>query len=179
LALIERTITQLLNIYKIAWENVISVNPRLEKIESNPQFAQLVSPNEIIALVTLSVKVGSVEGMMNVCIPHMVVEPIMSKLTTRFWYSLAEKEPISDAQEMLESKLRNTYVPVKGLLGKMNITVGDLLELQLGDVLSVDRGVDDEIDVLVGDIYKFKARPGVKGKKSALKITQIIKKEDD
>ncbi|MCL2164287.1 MAG: flagellar motor switch protein FliM [Oscillospiraceae bacterium] len=179
LALLERIIVQLLNIYKVAWENVISVNPRLEKIESNPQFAQLVSPNEIIALVTLSVKVGQVEGMMNVCIPHMVVEPIISRLTTRFWYSLADKEPIANAKEMLEKKLNTTFVTIRGLLGKLNITVGELLELQIGDVLSVDRGVDDEVDVLVGDLLKFKARPGVKGKKAALKITQVYKKEED
>ena len=179
LALLERTITQLLNIYKMSWENVISVNPKLEKIESNPQFAQLVSPNEIVALVTLSAKVGNVEGMMNLCIPHMVVEPIMSKLTTRFWYSLAEKEPIANSKEMLEKRLQSTYVPVKGILGKLNISVGELLELQIGDVLAIERGVDDEVDVLVGDILKFKARPGVMGKKGALKITQILKKEDE
>ena len=179
LALLERTISQLLNIYKAAWENVISVNPRLEKIESNPQFAQLVSPNEIIALVTLSVKIGRVEGMMNVCIPHMVVEPIMSKLTTRFWYSLAEKEPIPGAKENLEKRLQSTFVPVKGELGKLGVTVGELLGLQVGDVLAVDRGVDDEVDVLVGDILKFRARPGVRGKRAALKLTHIYKREDE
>jgi len=180
LALLERTIIQLLNIYKASWENVISVNPRLEKIESNPQFAQLVSPNEIVALVTFSVRAGSVEGMMNICIPHMVVEPIMSKLTTKFWYSLAEKEPIAGAQEKLEKKLQSTYVPVKGVLGSLSLSVGELLELQVGDVLPVERGVDDEIDILVGDILKFKARPGVRGKKTALKVTQVfIKKEDE
>jgi len=117
LALLERTIVQLLNIYKTAWENVISVNPRLEKIESNPQFAQLVSPNEMIALITLSVQIGGVEGMMNMCIPHMVVEPIISRLTTRFWYSLADKEPIANSKEMLENKLSTTCVQVKGYLG--------------------------------------------------------------
>jgi len=59
------------------------------------------------------------------------------------------------------------------------LSVRELLELQFGDVLSVDKGVNDEVDVLVGDILKFKARPGVKGKKSALRVTQVYKKEDD
>ena len=178
-ALMERTISQLLNVYRTSWENVISINPRLEKIETNPQFAQIVSPNEMIALITFSMRVADVEGMMNIAIPYMVVEPIISKLTTEFWYSLAEKGPIPNAKEMLEKKLQSTYVPVRGVLGRTRITVSELLEMQPGDVLTLDRGVDEEVDVMVGELLKFKARPGVKKKKSALRVTQVFKKEDD
>ena len=178
-ALLERTIVQMLNIYKTSWENVVDISPRLEKTETNPQFAQVISPNEMVALVTFNVKIAEAEGMMNICIPYLVVEPIMSKLTTKFWYSLIEKEPIANAKEMLEIKLRNAYVPVRGVLGVTNITVAELLGLSAGDVLPLDRDVSDEIDVYVGELLKFKARPGVMRKKSALKITQVYKKEDD
>jgi flagellar motor switch protein FliM len=178
-ALLERIITQLLNIYRTSWENVIGINPRLDKIETNPQFAQVVSPNEMIALVTFNVKVAEVEGMMNICIPYMVVEPIMSKLTTKFWYSLVEKAPIANAREMLERKVNSTLVPVRGVLGRATITVHELLELAVGDVLTLDTGVSDEIDVKVGELVKFKARPGVQRKKAALKITQVLKREED
>ena len=178
-ALLERTISQLLNLYRSPWENVIEITPRLEKTETNPQFAQIISPNEMVALVTFNVKVSEAEGMMNICIPYIVVEPIMSRLTTKFWYSLIEKEPIANAKEMLENKLENTYVPVRGVLGNTNITVAELLGLSVGDVLPLDRGVCDEVDVYVGELLKFKARPGVVRKKAALKVTQVNKKEDD
>ena len=178
-ALLERTIVQMLNIYKTSWENVVDISPRLEKTETNPQFAQVISPNEMVALVTFNVKVAEAEGMMNICIPYIVVEPIMSKLTTKFWYSLVEKEPIANAKEMLELKLRSAYVPIRGVLGKTNITVSELLGLSAGDVLPLDRDVCDEIDVFVGELLKFKARPGVMRKRSALKVTQVYKKEDD
>ena len=178
-ALLERTITQLLNIYKTPWENVIEVVPRLEKIETNPQFAQIISPNEMVALITLSIKVSEAEGMINICIPYIVVEPIMSKLTTKFWYSLVEKEPIPNAREMLEYKLENTYIPIRGILGTTSITVAELLGLSTGDVLPLDRGVSEEVDVYVGELRKFKARPGVVRKKAALKVTQVHIKEDD
>ena len=178
-ALLERTIGQLLNTYRVSWENVISINPRLEKLETNPQFAQIVSPNEMIALITISIRIADVEGMINIGIPYMVVEPIMSKLTTKFWFSLVEKEPIPHAKEMLEKKLESTYVPVIGILGKNKITVGELLGLHVGDVLSVNREVDEEVDVYVGDLLKFKARPGVNKRKTALKITQVFRREED
>ena len=177
-ALLERMITQLLYIYRSSWENVIDITPRLDKMETNPQFAQIISPNEMIALVTFNVKVAEAEGMMNICIPYMVVEPIMSKLTTKFWYSLVDK-PIANAKEMLEHKLHNTYVPVRGVLGTTAVTVGELLELMPGDVLPLERDVSDEVDVYVGELLKFKARPGVIRKKAALKVTQVFKKEED
>ena len=178
-ALLERMVSQLLNLYKAPWENVIEITPRLEKTETNPQFAQIISPNEMVALVTFNVKVSEAEGMMNICIPYMVVEPIMSRLTTKFWYSLIEKEPIPNAKEMLENRLENTYIPVRGVLGNTSITVAELLGLTVGDVLPLDRGVSDEVDVYVGELLKFKARPGVMRKKAALKVTQVNKKEDN
>jgi len=178
-ALLERTITQMLNLYKTSWENVIDISPRLEKTETNPQFAQVISPNEMVALVTFNVKVAEAEGMMNICIPYMVIEPIISKLTTKFWYSLVEKEPIAHAKEMIEMKLRNSFVPVRGVLGMTNITVGELLELSAGDVLPLARDVSDEVDVYIGELLKFKARPGVMHKKAALKVTSVYKKEED
>jgi flagellar motor switch protein FliM len=108
----------------------------------------------------------------------MVVEPIMSKLTTKFWYSLVEKEPISNAREMLEYKLENTIAPVRGILGGSAITVAELLSLSPGDVLPLNRGVRDEVDVYIGELLKFKARPGVIHKKAALRVTRVYKKED-
>jgi flagellar motor switch protein FliM len=177
-ALLERTITHLLNIYRSPWENVININPRLDKTETNPQFAQVISPNEMIALITFNIKVSEAEGMMNICIPYMVVEPIMSRLTTKFWYSLVEKVPITNAKEMLESKLHNTVVPVRGVLGMTHISVAELLSLSTGDVLPLTRNVGDEVDVYVGELLKYKARPGVMRRKAALKVTKVFLKED-
>ena len=67
-----------------AWENVAKFNPKLEIIESNPQFTQIVPPSDMVVIVTLKITIGSVEGFMNICIPYLVLEPIMSKLTTSF-----------------------------------------------------------------------------------------------
>ena len=73
---------------KEAWSNVINLNPRLEKIETNPQFAQVVPPNETIALIIMNIEIGQIEGMMNFCIPYILLEPILDKLSTRLWFTL-------------------------------------------------------------------------------------------
>lgn len=179
LAIIERIIIQILNLMREPWENVIALRPRLEKIEINAQFAQIVAMNEMVALITLSARVGDVEGMINICIPHMVVEPIMSKLSTKFWFSNVQKEPAKDMKDVLESKVQRTVVPIKAVLGQTSISVSEFLELQVGDVLPLDKSVNEDTDVLVGDLLKFQAVPGVRKNKVALKITEIVKREDE
>jgi flagellar motor switch protein FliM len=178
MALIERMIIQMIDMMKEPWENIISIKPRLEKIETNVQFAQLVSPNEIIALVTLNTKVGEAEGMINICIPHMVVEPIVSKLSTRFWFSMIERE-ISDVnKETIKTKIEKTFVPVKVILGKTTINISEFFELRQGDVLPLDTNINDDLEIHVGNLLKFYAKPGVKKKKIAMKITDVIIREE-
>lgn len=179
LAIIERIIIQILNLMREPWENVVAMRPRLEKIETNAQFAQIISPNEIVALVTLSARVGDVEGMINLCIPHMVVEPVLSKLSTKFWFSTFEKEIASDTKETLELKIENTMVPVKAILGKTSISVGEFVELMPGDVITLDSNVGGNLEVLVGDLLKFYGEPGVKKNKVSVKITDIVRREDE
>ncbi|MCR4434490.1 MAG: flagellar motor switch protein FliM [Clostridiales bacterium] len=179
LAIIERIVIQILNLMREPWENVIAIRPRLEKIETNAQFAQIISPNEIVALVTLSAKVGEVEGMINICIPHMVVEPIASKLSTRFWFSTAEIERTKESKESIERKIQNTRVPVKAILGRTTITVSDLVDLLPGDVISLDSHVSGDLEILVGDLLKFYGKPGVKKNKVSVKITDVVRKEEE
>lgn len=179
LAIIERIMIQILNLMREPWENVISIRPRLEKIETNAQFAQIISPNEIVALITLSARVGDVEGFINICIPHIVVEPIVSKLSTRFWFSNVEKGSTKETKESIELGIEHTKVPVKAVLGRTTILVSDFLELQSGDVLPLDTPINGDMKILVGDLLKFYGKPGVRKNKVAVKITDVVKKEDE
>jgi len=179
LAIIERIIIQVLNLMREPWDNVIAVRPRLERIETNPQFTQIISPNEMVALVTLSARVGEIEGMINICIPHIVVEPIVSKLSTKFWFANTRKELTEETRRSIENRIEKTDVIVRAILGKTAITVSDFLELQIGDVIQLDKNVNEDLEIMVGDLTKFRAKPGVRRNKVALKDTSVIKKEDD
>jgi flagellar motor switch protein FliM len=179
LAIIERIVIQILNLMREPWENVIAIRPRLEKLETNAQFAQIISPNEIVALVTLSARVGDVEGMINLCIPHMVVEPIVSKLSTKFWFSTVEKETTKETKQSIELKVEHTEVPVRAILGKTTINVNEFIELMVGDVLPLDTSASGDLEVLVGDLLKFYAKPGVKKNKVSIKITDVVRREDE
>ena len=177
--LLERIVSQLVNLLREPWENVIEITPRLEKIETNSQFAQIISPNEMIALVTLNMKIGEVEGMMNICIPHLVIEPIMDRLNTKYWFTTVEQDENTTYRKYLEKRLEFAKIPIKAILGKTYITVGEFLNLQVGDVIKLDSYTNSDLDVMVGNLLKFRAKPGLFKNKNAIQITSIERKEDE
>lgn len=173
---VKRFIDTAMRNLKEAWSNVVDFTPSLEATESNPQFTQIVPPSDMVVIVTIQMKVGDVEGMMNICIPYLVLEPVMSKLTTTFWVaSSVTKDDDPKQVEILQKKLERTKVPLVVQLGEINITINEFLTLGFGDVLQMDTKVDDNLVCLVGHRPKFHCRPGTSGKKMAVQITDIIK----
>ncbi|MDR1703434.1 MAG: flagellar motor switch protein FliM [Clostridiales bacterium] len=175
--LLERVLAQTLTYLIEPWQNVAEVNPRLDRIETNSQFAQVIAPNETTALVTLEIKISGLEGFFNFVIPHMVIEPYMDRLNTRHWF-MQKVSDDGDYAEALEDRLEKTIVPVKAIVGKTRITVQEFAGLGVGDIIKLDSFVDADMIVTVGDLYKYKAKPGVSRGKNAVKITSLIDKEE-
>ena len=179
LTIIERIFSKCVNLLKEPWENVIKVTPRLERIETNSQFAQIISPTETIAIITINLKIGDVEGLMNVCLPYTLLEPVMDKLNTKFWFSnMQEKDPTMYG-EVIENVISKTKVPIKAILGESKVNVSDFVNLQIGDIIKIDKKVDQELDVYVGNIKKFNALPGYFEDKYAVRITDVIREESE
>lgn len=178
LTIVEKMVAIFVDLIVEPWENVVDLEPRLEKMETNSQFAQVISPTEIIALITLNLKIGNVEGLMNICIPHSCIEPIIDKLNTKSWYSSLTEDNQELYKDIIEKRIAKAKVPVKAILGKSMITVSDFVALQVGDIIKLNRKIDDDIIVKVGNLDKFTAKPGLFENNSAVQITSIIRKED-
>lgn len=157
-----------------AWKTVIDINPRLEALETNPQFMQIVSPNETIALISFSTKIGDTTGMINLCIPHVVLEPIMPRLSVHHWFVSQKKERIPEEVEILEHRVKKTKLPIIAELGETAITINEFLGLAVGDVLSLKKPVDDGLKIKVGEKLKFIGSPGSIKDRLAIQIDQIV-----
>ena len=177
--LLERVFVQMLNYMPEAWENVARIDPRLDQIETNVQFAQILPPNEMTALVTLDVKVGSVNGFFNFCIPHIVIEPITQKLNTKNWFgSKKTTGETSIYKEQLEDRLESTLINVSAIIGRTTIMVNDFVNLQEGDIIPLDSYINSNLNIMVGDLLKFNAKPGISRGRNAIQITSLIRKEE-
>lgn len=179
-AVMRRFVTTAMNQLKESWNNVVEFFPNIEATESNPQFTQIVPPSDMVVIITIQMKVGDVEGMMNICIPYLVLEPIMPKLTTTFWVaSSVSKDDNPKQVEILQKKIERTRVPFVVEMGTIDITIQEFLTLGFGDVLQLDTRVEDEFKCMVGTRPKYFCRPGTFGKKMAVQITRVISEGDE
>lgn len=178
MTILQKMMVVCMQLMREPWRNVADVNPVLDRIETNPAFAQIISPTDMIAIVTLNVKIGEVEGFFNVCLPYFTLEDVMDKLNTKFWFSNMTEVSGEIYTDYLESMIKHVDIPIKAILGHSAISVGDFVNLQIGDVIRVDTDVDSELDVYVGNIRKFTALPGYNKEKYAMKVTTVIREED-
>lgn len=177
LLIIERIMVVCVNLLVEPWENVVELHPHLERIETNSQYAQIISPSEMIAIVTINIKIGTVEGLMNICLPYITLEDVVDKLNTKYWFSNMQSQDETDYSDTIESLIQRVQVPIKAVLGNSTISVSDFASLQRGDIIRLNRNVEDELDVYVGNIRKFTALPGESGDNYAVRVTSIIREE--
>lgn len=175
----ERLGQRMLDYLQEPWGSIIEMEPVLERVETNPQFTQLVSPSEIMIIVSLETNMADVLGMVNICIPFLVLEPILSKLNVHYYYAGSTKQSSPENVATIRKKLENTQVPMRVILGRTIISVRDLIELSPGDVVPLHTSIHDELEVLVGQSPKFLARPGMHGNRMAVQITGLVKEEEE
>ena len=178
LSILEKIFTILIDLLREPWTNVVEIHPYLERIETNPQFAQIISPTEMIAIVTVNINIGGVEGLMNICLPYLTLEDVMDKLNTKYWFSTMQDRDETSYADVIETAINRALIPVSAELGKSSLTVMDFINLQVGDVIKLNRKIEDELDIYVGNIVKFKALPGSFNDDYAVKVTEIIREEE-
>ena len=159
------------------WQNVVAIKPRLERIETNSQFAQIISPQEMISIVTLSIKIGDIEGLMNICLPYDTLEEVVDKLNTKYWFSTMKEKDENTYEEAIEALISRAEIPIKATLGHSSISVNDFVNLQKGDIIKLESKVGEELQIYVGNIKKFYALPGASNDNYAVRITSIIREE--
>lgn len=178
LSIIEKIMVVCMQLLRDPWKNVSDINPMLDRIETNSQFAQVIAPSDMVAIVMLNIKIGDVEGFMNICLPFITLETVMDNLNTKFWYSTMQNLHDEDYEENIEALLRKVEVPVKAALGHNRVSVNDIINLQVGDVIRLNSRVDEEMEIYVGNIKKFTALPGTNKDNYAVKVTSVIREEE-
>ncbi len=161
---------------KEAWSSIVDIDPVLEEFEINPQFLQLVSPNETVVVVSLNTKIGEVSGMMNICIPHIVLEPIIPKLTAHYWMQTGAKERDPETYAKLTTLVQDVNVSATVILGRTVITLQQLLNLKLGDVITLDQSINEPLTLEVNNEPKMYVQVGRRNKKLAVQVLEAIER---
>jgi flagellar motor switch protein FliM len=176
-ALVTRVLRKILVDLQQAWMQVGRFETRLLNLESNPQFVQLASPNEVAILVSFDVRVGAVEGVMSVCFPLAMLEPVLPKLMTQRWFGATAAADAGVVSQEIETNLRATSMEVRAVLPAIPVSISDLTHLEPGDVLPLPWGDSMDVIVEVGGSARFAGRAGRRQRKRAVEITAALDAE--
>lgn len=172
--IINRIVTLSFQDLEKAWRPVHPINIQLSRTEINPQFASIVTPTEVVVTIEFSVEIDSAHGKLNLCIPYPTIEPIKEKLQAGYQsdqYEVDNKWMDRFKQQLLECPLRITVE-----LGEAMIKARDILNLNIGDVIMLDKQVDEYMVAKIEDTPKFNGRPGVYRGNLAFQILSTMAK---
>lgn len=176
-ALIERFLRKIMHTYDEAWEKVLKVQTRLERLETNTQFVQIANPNDAVAVATLSVTIGGEAGLFSLCIPRSSIETVAGQLNTRLLYASVGAtcgERDEQAYQAISGRLEQATVELVAYFEETPATVADIVNLQVGDVIRLSHRVSEPVMMKVQHIPKFHGRIGTSGSHYAVRITEII-----
>ena len=159
------------------WERIIPLECNVEMLETNPEFVQVVPASETVVLISFELKSENVSGLINLCYPYISIEPIALRLGGQNFVSSA-KEVSKEELEKNRERIKFFDSTVTANLGHVTLSIHDLLELNIGDVVILDRRMNDDIDVYVEDELKFTGRAGLLGKYKAVEIFSRLFKDE-
>ncbi|MBO2534582.1 MULTISPECIES: flagellar motor switch protein FliM [Rummeliibacillus] len=162
-----------------AWVNIADIDPILTELEVNPQFLQMISPNETVVVISFNSIIGETSGMINICIPHVVLEPIVPNLSVRYWMQSNKKELSPEQTAIIERRVKQSELEVIAELGTTEISIEDFLMLQFGDVIQLDQKISQPLVLNVGGIPKFTVQPGKLKTRMAVQVIESLKGGDD
>jgi len=177
LSLMKNEVVRILSILKDAWSNVYNFSPELVSIENNPQFAQVTPSNEMVVVVTLDLKIGEIEGFMNFCWPSSLLEALSSKLYAESYFKQEKQIKDVHSKDTIQSLIQDAEVELSASIGKTTITLSDLIDLDAGDVIMLEKHLNEPASLYVNGKEKFKCLIGTHKGFNAVKIAGIAKEE--
>ena len=177
LSLLETVVNHNLSCLRDAWANVASLNPRIADTAFTAQFLQVAVSTDVTISVLFELKMADCAGTLRICIPYNTLEPISSQLNAQVWFAASRRSLPQEQAEALRRHMNRVLVPLVVHLGSTVITVQELLSLQTGDVIDLEKGTTEELEVLVGNELRFRAQPGTLGKRVAARITSVVKED--
>ena len=180
---IERTVmgkvvTRTLADLEATWEALLKIQVSDAELETNPEFMQVAAPSDTVVLIAFEVNSQHASGLVNLCYPYFTLEPVMAYLNVQTWASRERGRRESQLEERLE-QLDRVTAPIRVVLGRANVSLRDVMNLQEGDVLRLDTPIKNDVVVYVGTRPKFLARPGLVGSRRAVQLTEPIVKADE
>ncbi|MDD2447104.1 MAG: flagellar motor switch protein FliM [Tissierellia bacterium] len=176
LGVLEEVVLEIFKAFEASWSDVIDIDTELDDLQTNPQLLQNMSPNEPIVLTSFVLQLMGNKSFMNICIPYMSFEDITDKLSMKNWFDF-DKDGTEDNKEVITENIKTLEVDLEVDLGRSLLTIEDFLHLELGDIIKLDKRIDDPLKMYVEDRIHFLVKPGKVDNRFAVEILQYIEED--
>jgi flagellar motor switch protein FliM len=179
-SLLRGLVEHMLGDMKIAWSKVVPLEPSLEDSTINQHWVQMMMGNERVILLTIELSLQGVTGTMSLFIPFNTLKPITNVLNPHIWIA-GRKEQQQDpvARQAALQSMMKAVIPIKVILGNAELTLKDLLNLTVGDVIELNQNIDKPLVVQVANKKQFQARVGRSRKNLGVQITGVYREHDE
>lgn len=176
-AVIEGVLDKALQDLAEAWQGLLELKVNIEGLEMNLQFTPLTAENEATLLISMEVSINDKVGRMNLCFPAVFLEGVMPKLSTQAWMS-GYTRPTASHADTWQQNLRDVRLPLVVSLRDIQLPLRELANLQPGDVIALNHGIQEPVFVFVGQEAKFRGLVGTVRRNLAVRLTEVLRQEE-
>jgi flagellar motor switch protein FliM len=160
-----------------AWNTVVNMRPELEMIIGSTLFSQVALPDDRIVLATFTLQFGTSTGNLQFGIPITALDPVLSKLNAQQWFAAGRRSKNETTTSAIRQSLDRTVIDLTVELGRTEVSMRDLLDLQVGDLIRLESKASEDLELLVGSQVKFRGQPGCVGRRLGFRITEKIEED--
>ncbi len=157
-----------------AWNSLVEIDPILEEFEVNPQFLQLVSPNETVVVVSLNTEVGETSGMINICIPHILLEPVIPNLSAHYWMQTNDTKRDPASYEKIKENIQLAHIEARAILGETTMNIENFLQLHEDDVIALRQPIEEPLTLKINNESTFFVQPGTSKNRVAVQVLKSV-----
>ncbi len=152
-----------------AFDALLPVRPQLNRTETNPQFAQVTAPTDMIVAISFTVRVDGSPSDVSLAVPFTTLQPVLEQAANR--NKVADDSLASELRSALESSVGSAPLEVRVRFDEITLPSRRVASLAPGDVLSLDQPLDEPLTVEVAGVPRFLATAGTRGKRVACLVT--------
>lgn len=175
--IIRRIVISALNDLERTWKSFTDITISYQRSEMNPQFAQIVSPTDLVVVINFEVEIEYWAGLITLCIPYTSLEPIREKLQAGFQSEHMEIDR-KTADKIMKNVMKS-YVELVVELGNTQVSTGDIVNLQKGDIITLDQFASEPLSIYVEGVKKFRGFAGTHKGNHAVQITDIVREKEE
>jgi flagellar motor switch protein FliM len=164
--IIDRALPEL----RYALEPVVVTEPKIVAQESNPQFAQIAAPTDMVIVIAFDVRIEATAGITTLCIPFSSLQPHLEALSANSLYAGNAVSNAAENRAQLAYHLAETPVSVSAQFRPVEMKASDIVRLRVGDVVPLSHRVDQVLTLTVDGVPTFDARIGRRNRLVAVQI---------